>query len=122
MPKEPIRAEVSAEPRTAGVQAGSSVIKVDAEVSIKEAGGRLQRHNQDGTVEDAPEKALVRLHDVDAVKMISEGCWLLNPSSNELHKVKGRTEGGLVIETNDGDVEVSAQDVMETLLLVAYQA
>jgi len=121
MPKDPIVAKVDAEPRTGGVSSGGAAIKVDAEVSIKEAGGHMRQHNPDGTIVDSPEKALVRLHDVDAVKMLAKGCWLLNPSSNELHKVKGRTEGGVLIETDQGDVEVSAQDVIDTLLLIAYQ-
>lgn len=122
MPKDPIVAKVDAEPRTGSVASGGAAIKVDAEVSIKEARGHMRQHNPDGTVVDSPEKSLVRLHDVDAVKMLGKGCWLLNPNSNELHKVKARTEGGVLIETDQGDVEVSAQDVIDTLLLIAYMA
>jgi len=73
-------------------------------------GARGQVQRLDGT---GPSQQFLRLR----ADMDLEGRWLINPCTNELHRVISTGSGGIVIEAK-GHRSVSWLDAMETLLLV----
>jgi len=89
-------------------------MRVDVNVSA-EIGGRSTIWLPDGRTIDGPvAQSFVKIEK----ERIAGGDWLLNPGTNETHKVLGVTEHEVELSTSDGSVKVPWDEVPEVLLLV----
>lgn len=104
--------------KTSGSATSALKVVVDIETVIE---GKSTIRLGDGTVIEGPSKQrferIVR-------KELCEGDWLINPATNETHKVVRTVGVGvdlIAITTEKGQVAVTWADVIETLLLVVNE-
>lgn len=101
--------------KASGSATSAIKVAVDIETTID---GKSTIRLGDGTVIDGPSKQHFERIKKDELR---EGDWLINPATNETHKVVSLITGvpGLIaITTNQGQVALPLAEAQETLLRV----
>lgn len=90
-------------------------IHVDVDLEI-EGEGRSTRHKPDGTTEPGPtSQRFVRINNKNDLKV---GDWVINPGTNETHKILGVGDAHFVLSTKTGPRDALFVRVFNHLLKV----
>ena len=103
------------DPKSSGASTSAIPINIDVDLKVE---GKVMVHSPDGETKlGSPSQEFVRIEK----GRLAKGDWLINPMTNETHKVLEAGVGGVSISTEGGGVyAVAWHDVIETLLLVVH--